>query len=171
MEDILNTRTRSDYTNYLLRTSYIIELIYRLIQCIILLCIFYIKRQVSLEHPLLKFLCLYFLLNSARTLSFASKIKTKILHEVTLSSGDISGLESYEVLVELCLFVLYFRGFDYLELCDKCSDTEPFLYYTTKSIIFIEISLFLLPLVLIFLYILILMHRIDLFNIEDYPNP
>ena len=170
VEDVFISPNLHNSPSSALRIAYIIELLYRLTQTCLVLFAIYIRGKVSLNHPLKKFLVLYLGLNSARTLSLGSRIKSKIMAEITSRYREPSGFDTYESLIEMFLFVLYFRGLDYLEICEKCNITEPLLFYLTKSIVILEIALFILPLLMIFLFIMILAHRAELLTLEDISD-
>ncbi|KAI4292255.1 hypothetical protein PAPHI01_1529 [Pancytospora philotis] len=151
-----------------IRLQSVLILIFNMLKMASINAILFIKRDEEDKAPLKVFLCVYCLLNAARTIAFYFRNRALFqIHRISDydESDDVMLLNT---IFEATILFWCFVGYQWLHECDKCKAANTLLYYTSLCWILFEGFALFVPLLACVLLLLLVHYVRPKFNVITY---
>ncbi|EQB60439.1 e3 ubiquitin-protein ligase rnf130-like protein [Vairimorpha apis BRL 01] len=159
-----------------IRFLIVVEICFKIIKIIVTSIILYITRNEKCKVPLKLFNFVYLLITLTTTLTYLSKNRNFFRILRINEFRENPDLMVFNNFIEAFLLFWYLLGFHWLQICPECKNLNPLLYWTTVLWVSIGVSMFIAPLLAIFLllvFVTLLRPNLKVINYKgpaDIPN-
>lgn len=139
-----------------LKILIVVEGLVKVLKISVSCAVLFITRHEKCEVPLKLFLLIYMVITVARLGIFMSKNLPFFRINRIPEYRENTDITLFSNFIEALLLFWYLIGFNWIQECEKCSVTNPLLYYTTAVFVGLGFVAFIAPLLAIVLLLFLI---------------